>query len=191
MKKIALITAIAASLTAGVAMAETRAENDTQRNVNQQQRIEQGLQNGDLTTHEAGQLERQQAHVDSMETRAMSNGKISAAEQARITAAEDHASRNIAQQKHDAQDGHPNSASSQRMQTDVQRNVNQQQRIHNGLESGALTNHEAAGLEHGQANVERREANAAADGQVSQRNQNHIQRSENHQSKHIHKQKHD
>jgi hypothetical protein len=190
-KKIVLITAIAATFTSGLVMAETRAEVDTQRNVNQQQRIEQGLQSGELTTREAGHLEREESHVDHMETRAMSDGKISAGEQARITSAENQASRSIARQKHDAQEGNPNSASSQRTQNDVQRNVNQQERIHEGLESGQLTNHEAARLERGQSHVARREANAAADGHVGRADQNRIQRSENHQSQHIHKQKHD
>ncbi|UUZ55732.1 hypothetical protein LP419_09440 [Massilia sp. H-1] len=45
------------------------------------------------------------------------------------------------------QTGNPNSASSQRMQADVQRNVNQQTRIENGIKSGELTNHEVAKLE--------------------------------------------
>jgi hypothetical protein len=190
-KKIALITAIAATFTSGLVLAETRAEIDTQRNVNQQKRIEQGLQSGELTTREAGQLERQQEHVDKVETRAMRDGSIGVGEQAHIDATQDRASHAIAHQKHDAQIGHRNSASPQRMQADVQRNVNQQQRIHNGLESGELTNHEAARLERGQSHVERHEANAAADGHVSRVNQNRIQRGENHQSQHIHKQKHD
>jgi hypothetical protein len=77
------------------------------------------------------------------------------------------------------------------MQADVQRDANQQQRIQNGLQSGALTNHEAAQLEHGQARDERREANAAADGHVGSAEQARIRRGENRQSRHIYHQKHD
>ncbi len=48
-----------AALAAGPAVQET-----TQRDVNQQERIEQGLQSGQLSTKEAGQLERQQSRID-------------------------------------------------------------------------------------------------------------------------------
>jgi hypothetical protein len=190
-KKIAIFAALATTLSSGLALADTRAEIDTQRNVNQQERIEQGLQSGELTTKEAGQLERQQGHVDKVETRAMRDGTIGVGEQARIDATQDRASHNIARQKHDEQEGNPNSVSSQRMQTNVQRNVNQQQRIHDGLASGELSTHEAARLERGQSHGSRREANSAADGHLGRVNQNRIQRSENHQSHHIYKQKHD
>jgi hypothetical protein len=76
------------------------------------------------------------------------------------------------------------------MQADVQRNVNQQQRIQNGMDSGALTNKEAGSLERGQAHVARREANAAANGHVSGAEQGRIQGSENYQSGRIYNKKH-
>jgi len=190
--KYATLLLAAASLSCGSAYAdETRAQKDTERDVNQQERIEQGLKSGELNSREAGKLERQEAHVDRLESRAERNGKISNAEQARINAAQNRASREIYRQKHDAQTGNPNSASSQRMQADVQRNANQQARIDQGLKSGELTNKEAAYLEHGQARVSRAEANAAADGHVGAGEQARIQRKENRQSRRIHQQKHD
>jgi len=68
---------IAASLLTSAAWAQTTpAEQDQQRNVNQQQRIEQGLQSGQLSTKEAGSLERQEQHVDKMEAHDMKNGAI-------------------------------------------------------------------------------------------------------------------
>ena len=76
------------------------------------------------------------------------------------------------------------------MQADVQRNVNQQQRIQNGMQSGALTNKESGSLERGQAHVDRREANAAANGHVGAGEQSRIQGSENHQSNRIYNKKH-
>ncbi|HYM33969.1 MAG TPA: hypothetical protein VET48_01170 [Steroidobacteraceae bacterium] len=192
MKHATLLFAAVASLTCGFAYAqETRAERDTQRDANQQERIEQGLKSGELTTHEAGQLERREAHVDRLEARAERDGKISNGEQARINAAQNRTSRGIYRQKHDAQVGNPNSASSQRMQADVQRNVNQQARIEQGLQSGALTNHEAGKLERGQARVDRTEANAAADGHVGPAEQARVQRKENRQSRRIFREKHD
>ncbi len=99
-------------------------------------------------------------------------------------------SQQIYQEKHDAHTGNPNSASSQRMQKDVQRNANQESRIQKGEASGALTNREAGQLERGQARVDRREGSAAADGHVGAHEQHGIQRSENQQSRRIYRKKH-
>jgi hypothetical protein len=73
----------------------------------------------------------------------------------------------------------------------VQRNVNQQRRIEQGIQSGQLTNREAGKLEGGQSQVNRAEARAGADGHVGKGEQRRIQAAENHQSKRIYKQKHD
>jgi hypothetical protein len=181
---------IVAGILSTAAGAQTTAEQDQQRDVNQQERIEQGLQSGQLSTHEAGQLERQQQHIDNMEAHDLKNGSISPGEQARLNAAQNRASGAIAADKHNGVTGNPDSASSQRMQADVQRNVNQQQRVANGMNSGALTNREAGSLERGQAKVDRREANAAANGHVGAAEQRGIQRSENHQSARIYRKKH-
>jgi hypothetical protein len=180
---------IAAGVLSTAAFAQT-VQQDQQRDVNQQQRIEQGLQSGQLSTREAGQLEREQQHVDKMEARDLRNGSISPAEQARLNAAQNKASHDIAVDKHNGVTGNPNSVSSQRMQADVQRNVNQQQRIANGVNSGALTNHEVGSLERGQAHVDRKEANAAANGHIGAAEQRNVQRSENRQSARIYRKKH-
>jgi hypothetical protein len=184
---IALITA---TLFSGAAMAQTNNQNDTQRDVNQQQRIEQGLQSGQLSTKEAGSLERQEQHVDKMEAHDLKNGSISPAEQAKLNAAQNKVSQDIYKDKHNATVGNPNSASSQRMQADVQRNVNQEKRIENGEKSGALTNREVGKLENGQAHVDHAEANAAANGHVNANEQAKIQSKENHQSGRIFNKKH-
>jgi len=161
-----------------------------QRDVNQQKRIEQGLQSGQLTTKEAGQLEQGEARIEKMEQRAEADGKLTDAEKRRIEQAQNKESQQIYQDKHNAQIGNPNSASSQRMQADVQRNVNQQQRIEQGIQSGQLTNREVGNLEKGQANVNRKEARAGASGHISAAEQHNIQAAENHQSKKIRREKH-
>ncbi len=51
-----------------------------------------------------------------MEAHDLKNGNISPAEQARLNAAQNKVSSDIYKQKHDAQTGNPNSASSKRMQ---------------------------------------------------------------------------
>jgi hypothetical protein len=163
---------------------------DTQRNVNQQQRIENGLQSGQLTTREAGKLERGEANVERIQANAERNGSISAPEQRRITRAQNRESRAIYDQKHDAQTGNPNSASSQRMQADVRRNENQQARIEQGVKSGELSTHEASRLERGQARTDRATARAAADGRVGAREQARLAARENRQSNRIYNKKH-
>jgi hypothetical protein len=161
-----------------------------QRDVNQQQRIENGLKSGQLSTKEAARLEKGEANIDKMEQRALSDGKMTKAEKQKIEAAENKESQAIARAKNNAITGDPNSASSQRMQADVQRNVNQETRIEQGVKSGQLTNREGANLEKGQARVDSKEAKAGANGHISADEQRNIQAAENHQSKRIYNKKH-
>ena len=187
------LTVLAAGLAVCAIATSAQAQNAAdvvQRDVNQQNRIEQGLKSGQLTTKEAGKLEREESRVDKMEANAMKDGKVTNAEKRRIEAAENKASKDIYNEKHDAQTGDPNSVSSKRMRADVQRNANQEQRIENGIKKGSLTNREAANLERGQARVDRKEANAAADGHVGADEQKNIQAAENRQNKRIHREKH-
>src|SRR4051812_23886280 len=55
-----------------------------QREVNQQQRIEQGLQSGSLNTREASRLESEESRVQRDQARALQDGKLSPAEKARL-----------------------------------------------------------------------------------------------------------
>ena len=188
--KTAALSGIIAALLCGGAFAQNAA-NDVQRNVNQQQRIENGLQDGSLNTREAARLEKGEARIERMEANSLRDGKVSPQEQRRITEAQNRESKAIYNERHDAQKGNPNSASSQRMQADVQRNVNQQQRIENGIRSGQLTNREAGRLARGEAHINRMESRAGADGHVGKGEQTRIQRAENRESRAIHREKHD
>src|SRR5437879_13111023 len=125
MKTAATVIAVAvAGLFSAAASAQT-AGSEVQRDVNQQQRIEQGLKSGSLTTREASQLERGEGRIDRMESNALKDGKLSPAEKARIERAQNRESRDINRLESNNRTGNPNSPSSQRMQADVQRNVNQ------------------------------------------------------------------
>ena len=176
-------------LFSGAALAQTTGST-VQRDVNQQERIEQGLQSGELTTREAGQLEHQEATVEKMQSNALKDGSLSSGEKARLQKAQNKVSSDIYRDKHNAALGNPNSASSKRMQADVQRNLNQQARVEQGVRSGELTNHETASLERGQAHISRAEARAGANGHVGPAEQANIQARENHQSKRIYAKKH-
>jgi hypothetical protein len=163
---------------------------EVQRDINQETRVEQGLKSGQLSTGEATKLERGEAKIDRMESKALKDGKLSPEEAARIQAAQNRESDTINRLKHNDVTGNPNSASLQRMQADVQRNINQQGRIEQGVQSGALTNKEASNLERGQAHVDRAEARAGADGHVGAGEQARIQKKENKQSHKIFNEKH-
>lgn len=192
MKTTKLIPVLVASFLAVPAFAQSLGVGGAaQANVNQQVRIENGLKSGQLNTREAAKLEREESKISRVEANAMADGKVTAAERGRIDKLQDKASHDIYKEKHDAQTGNPASASSQRMQADVQRNINQQSRIQSGLKDGSLTTREAARLERGQARVERREARAGIDGHVGAREQARIQRGENRQSEVIRHERHD
>lgn len=72
-----------------------------------------------------------------------------------------------------------------------QRQANQEQRIQQGVQSGQLTNQEAARLEKGQDRVARMEEKAKADGKVTPQERKRLQHAENVQSRHIEREKHD
>jgi hypothetical protein len=163
---------------------------EVQRDINQESRIEQGLKSGQLNTGEAAKLERGEARLDRMEKNALKDGSLSQQEANRINHAQNVESGKINALKHNDVTGNPNSASSQRMQADVQSNINQQSRIEQGVQNGSLSNKEVSNLERGQARVDRTEARAGADGHVSAKEQARIHNKENRQSRKIYREKH-
>jgi hypothetical protein len=171
------------------AFAQTTAD-IVKRDEQQQARIEQGLKSGELTTREAGRLEQGEARIDRMEARDLKDGTLTPQERTQIDRAQNRESAAIYREKHDAAVGDPNSPSARRMEADVQRNVNQERRIEQGVRSGELTNREAGQLERGQAKTDRLESRAAADGHVGPNEQRRIQHAENRQSEHIWAEKH-
>jgi len=185
-----LISSMMLAASAG-AFAQSSTAGSVQRDVNQQERIEKGLQSGQLSTKEAGKLEREESKVDHLQAQALKDGKLSNDEKLRLNAAQNKVSSDIAAAKHNDVKGNPSSASSERMQAGVQRNINQQKRVEAGVQNGSLTNHEVSKLERGQAHVDRKEAAAAHDGHVGAAEERGIQRSENRQSRKIHRQKTD
>jgi hypothetical protein len=185
------LLALALTVACAGAYAQTNAAITTQRDVNQQTRIENGLKDGSLSTKEAAQLEREQSRVDRLQAKDLKDGKLTSAERRQLQAAQNKASRDIYADRHNNVTGNPSSASSQRMQADVARNVNQEKRIEGGIQNGSLTNHEVAKLESGQAHVDAKEARAGRDGHIGRAEQGGIQRSENRNSNRIHHEKHD
>ena len=74
-----------------------------QRQANQERRIQEGVKSGDLTPREAAKLEKGQARIQKMETKAMADGKMTAKERRQIERAQDKQSRAIERERHDKQ----------------------------------------------------------------------------------------
>jgi len=184
-----LVTSLLLAFGVTGAFAQTAATT-IQRDVNQQTRIEQGLQTGSLNTKEAGRLEKEESQIDRTQARDLRDGKLSPRERAQLRREQNKVSHDINAAENNSVRGNPQSASSQRMQADVQRNVDQEKRIEQGVQSGTLTNHEAARLERGQAHVDRKEAAAARDGHVGKVEQAAVQHKEHRQSEEIFDKKH-
>lgn len=66
-----------------------------------------------------------------------------------------------------------------------QRQINQQNRIDQGVQSGTLNSNEQTRLNAGQQRIANREANAKADGTVTRAERRGLQRAENRQSRRI------
>ena len=73
------------------------------RQANQDARIQQGVQSGQLTQREAGRLEKGQERVQKMEDKAKADGVVTKKERTRIQHAQNVESKRIYRQKHDRQ----------------------------------------------------------------------------------------
>lgn len=190
-RHLALFSVIALGLGFAVAAQAQTTGTETERNVDQQQRIEQGLQSGQINNHEASRLEQGEARIDHTEQHALRNGSLSASEKAQIQREQNRESAAIYGQKHDAQTGNPNSVRSDSMQANVQRDVNQEQRVHEGVKSNSLTNREVGHLQGREAHSDHLDARAGRNGYIGPREEYRTQRADNRDSHRIYRQKHD
>lgn len=150
----------------------------------QHDRIQQGVRSGELTTREAVRLHDEQLRVREAAQAARADGSVSEAERAALKAQRDRASANIYLQKHDGQSTDPRAR-------DGVRNVNQRERIHDGVQSGALTPEERAQLNHEHHRIRRAEKKARADGVVSDAEAKRLEALQDRASANIYLQKHD
>src|SRR3569833_2613000 len=96
-KLAALVTASALP-----AAAQANTPRVDQRQANQEARIQQGVQSGQLTPKEAAHLEHGQAKVQAQEDKAKADGKVTARERAKLAKAQNKQSRKIARKKHNS-----------------------------------------------------------------------------------------
>ncbi|MGH9504357.1 MAG: hypothetical protein ACRD20_16020 [Terriglobales bacterium] len=160
-----------------------------QRKENQQDRIGNGVQSGELTAGEAGRLEKKEGEVNQEERdmRKLDNGHLTSSDRATLNQQQNKLSKNIYNQKHDAQTQNVNAKSEV-----GQRERNQQERIAQGVKSGQLTAGEAAHVEHREAaiNHEVHNERAANGGTLTPAERRQVNRQENRTSRAIYRKKH-
>lgn len=160
--------------------------NPNTREANQDQRIADGLRNGQMTSGEAARAERTQANIDQQvhNDREANGGKLTGPDRQQINSEQNTASRQIYDEKHNGDTVKPNEVDD--------REANQQQRTANGLRSGQMTSGEAARTNRNQAQVAQQVHNErnANGGALTKQQKQQVNREQNKNSKQIYNEKH-
>ena len=158
------------------------------RKKNQQDRIANGIQSGQLTAGDTKKLETKEASVNKEEAgmRASNNGKLTSADHTKLQNQQNRLSKQIYTDKHNAATQHSGNG------LVGQRKENQQDRIANGVRGGQLTAGETAKLENKQQGVNRtvagmRQANG---GKLTAADKTAVNQQQNKASKQIYAKKH-
>jgi hypothetical protein len=171
------------------AMAQT-SQSINERKENQQDRIANGVQNGELTAKETQKLEKKESNLNQEERdmRKLDNGHLTTSDKATLNQQQNQLSKDIYKQKHDAQTQNVNPKSEV-----GQRQRNQQERIAQGVKSGQLNARETARLEGREAHINKEIHNdrAANGGHLTPAEKAKVNRQENRTSHAIYRQKHD
>jgi hypothetical protein len=101
--RVVVVAGIMAFLLSGVSFAQTNDPVVQKRMGIQEQRIDQGIESGQLTPREAGRLEANQARIKQMEQRMKSDGQLTGRERNRLQNMLDNSGARIFRQKHDRQ----------------------------------------------------------------------------------------
>ncbi|HXX19781.1 MAG TPA: hypothetical protein VEJ46_10290 [Candidatus Acidoferrum sp.] len=159
-----------------------------QRKDNQQDRIANGVQSGQLTAGETKNLETKEAGINKEESgmRAEDNGHLTSADRSVINKQQNSLSNQIYQDKHNANTAHyGNNEVGQRRQ-------NQQDRIAQGIRSGQLSAGQTAKLERQQQSINHEDASmrAANGGKLTPGDKAALNQRQNNASKNIYAKKH-
>jgi hypothetical protein len=159
-----------------------------QRRDNQQDRIANGIDSGQLTAGETKNLEGREANLNReiKDDRSADGGKLTQQERQQINGQQNNLSRSIYQDKHNANVAHYGN-------NEIgQRRENQQDRIANGLRNGTMTAGEAARTENREQGINEqihadRQANG---GKLTGQEKTQINREQNGASRQIYREKH-
>jgi len=159
-----------------------------QRKENQQDRIANGVKSGQLTAGETANLETKEAAIngETKADRAADGGKLTPAEKAKINNQQNHLSKQIYNDKHNANTAHYGNDKVD------DRRENQQDRIAQGVKSGQLTAGETAKLENQQRGINQQvHADRAANGgKLTAGEKAQVNHEQNAASKNIYNKKH-
>jgi hypothetical protein len=162
--------------------------NSAQRKQNQQDRVANGIDSGQLTAGEAKNLESRETNLNRNERqmRAADGGKLTAADRSKLEGQENHISGKIYDDKHNAR-----TATYGKGEVG-QRRENQQARIAQGIRSGQMTPGEASRQENREQGLNReisgmRQANG---GKLSAGERKVVNQQQNKQSRQIYNEKH-
>ena len=158
------------------------------RREDQQQRIANGVQSGQLTAGETKRLESREANLNhEIKTDRQANGgKLTPQERQQVNRQQNNLSHSIYNDKHNAAQTHYGN-------TEVgQRRENQQDRIAQGIRSGQMTPGEAARTENREQNINHSIAadRAANGGKLTPQERRNINHRQNSVSRQIYRQKH-
>jgi len=160
----------------------------TQRKDNQQDRIANGIDSGQLTAGETKNLETKEAGINKEEhtMRSEDDGHLTSGDRATLNRQQNHLSNQIYDDKHNANTAHYGN-------NEVgQRRENQQDRIAQGVRSGQLTAGETARLERQQQSINHEDARmrAADGGKLTNGDKAALNRRQNNASRNIYAKKH-
>ena len=158
------------------------------RRQDQQQRIANGVDSGQLTAGETKRLEGREANVNReiKDDRQANGGKLTQQERRQVNRQQNNLSRSIYNDKHNAAQAHYGN-------NEVgQRRENQQDRVAQGIRSGQMSAGEAARSEHREQNINRSVAadRAANGGRLTAQERHNINQRQNSVSRQIYRQKH-
>jgi hypothetical protein len=154
----------------------------------QQQRIANGVQSGQMTAGETKRVEGREANVNREvhADRSANGGKLTAQERQHVNRQQNNISKSIYTDKHNASQAHFGN-------NEVgQRRENQQDRIANGIRNGSMSAGEAARTENREQNINRHVATdrAANGGRLTAQERQNVNRRQNGASRQIYRQKH-
>lgn len=159
-----------------------------QRKDNQQDRVANGIQSGQLTAGETKNIESGEANLNRevRDDRQADGGKLTGAEKQQVNQQQNNLSNKIYQDKHNANTAHyGNSAVGQRRE-------NQQDRIAQGVRSGSLKAGQTARLENREQGINQRVSadRQANGGKLNSQQKQQINRAQNRASNKIYRAKH-
>lgn len=179
-----VVVGMLVALLGGAASAQTV----HQRKENQQDRIAQGVQSGQLTAGETANLETKEAGLNQevRDDRAANGGKLTPAEQAQVNRQQNGLSKQIYNDKHNA------NAATYGKGVVGQRRENQQDRIAQGIRSGSLRPGQTANLENKERGLNGEIAGdrAANGGKLTPAERKQVHHQQNKLSRQIYRAKH-